>query len=287
MLFKATGDSMDRFKIKCMMAKTYDFFGINSFRIKLLNKKYQNDYIRVINYHHSPAEDSKQFVKQIGWFAENFEICGLDKLREFLNGETHFSGKPGLIITFDDGYLDNYQVAHKYLSSNKIPAVYMVSAGLVGRTTTRDGIEASYISAEDLKKMIEEGASIGCHTFSHHRMCIDDSEEVLRHEIVEAKNELEQMIGIPVTVFCWCGGEEETYTKSASDLIRSSGYEYGFMTNSAPIVNDCDTFQLDRSNIEASWPLSLVRFQLSGVIDKRLKEKRRRVHELTKQKPKD
>ena len=264
------------------MAKIYDCFGINALRIMLLNKKYQNNYIRVLNYHHTPISDKEQFENQIRWCANHFEICGLNDLRGFLQGKRVFEKKPGILITFDGGYLDNYQVAHKYLSANGIPAVYMISAGLIGCTASRDGMMASYIGAEQLNEMISQGASVGCHTFSHHRMCISDTEEILFHEIVEAKTELEQILDVPIKVFCWCGGEEDTYTKRASDLIRTAGYEFGFMTNSAPVFAGSDSFQLDRSNIESSWPLSLVRFQLSGVIDKRLRNKRIRVHELTK-----
>ena len=272
---------MNTFKIKCMMASVYDVMGINAIKLKKINRKYGNNYIRILNYHHSPVEDKDQFIKQVEWYTKNFEMIGVDDLQRFLNGSKTFTDKPGMLITFDDGYLDNYQVAHQYLSSHGIPAVYMVSAGLVGKKAVRDGMEAEYITFEQLKEMGSGGAAIGCHTYSHHRMGATDTEEVLRHEIIESKQELEQGLGAKVDIFCWCGGEELTYTKAASDMIRTAGYKFGFMTNSAPIQSGCDAFQLDRSNIEAGWPLSLVRFQLSGVIDDRLKEKRDRVHKLT------
>ena len=273
---------MNSFKIKCILAKVYDVLGINTLMLSNINKKNGNNYIRILNYHHSPVEHKEQFVKQIEWFAKHFEFCGIAELQSFLNGQKVFNNKPGMIITFDDGYLDNYEIAHQYLAAHHIPAIYMISAGLIGKRTVRDGIEAEYISAEQLKKMILQGASVGCHTYSHHRMDETDTETDLHHEIVEAKSELERVLSQPIDIFCWCGGEEHTYTKKASDLIREAGYKFGFMTNSAPILYGCDQFQLDRSNIEADWPLSLVRFQISGFIDNRLKEKRNRVHELTK-----
>ena len=273
---------MNSFRLKCKLAKFFDILGINKFMLSHLNKRYGNNYMRVVNYHHCCEADREQFVRQIHWYSEHFHICSMEDLESFLEGKKQFTDKPALLLTFDDGYLDNYIVAHQVLTEMNLSAVYMVSAGLVGKKAVRDGIVAEYISADQLKEMIGHGASIGCHTFSHHRMAESDTEKILVHEIVEAKQELERILESPVTVFCWCGGEEHTYTKAASDIIRSAGFEYSFMTNSAPIEAVCDKFQLDRSNIEAGWPLSLVRFQLSGFIDKKLAKKRARVHGLTK-----
>ena len=201
---------MNTFKIKCMMASLYDVLGINTIKLKKLNREYGNNYIRIINYHHSPAEYRNQFIKQIEWFTKNFELCGVGELQHFLEGSKTFSDKPGMLITFDDGYLDNYEVAHQYLSAHSIPAAYMVSAGLVGKKAVRDGIEAEYIHFDQLKEMISQGATIGCHTYSHHRMDASDTEEILKHEIIDSKQELEQGLGVEVDIFCWCGGEEHT-----------------------------------------------------------------------------
>ncbi len=273
---------MNAFKIKCLIASLFDLLGINYFMLYRIGKRYKNNYIRVLNYHHSPLKYKNQFEKQVKWFSNHFELCGIDDLVQFFEGKKVFKSKPGMIITFDDGYLDNYLVAYPFLKRLKIPAVYMVSSGLIGKIATRDGITEEYMDANQLKEIISCGSFIGCHTYSHHRMDKADSDYVLYHEIVESKEELERIINHRVDIFCWCGGEEWTYTRKASEIIRKSGYKLSFMTNSAPIIAGCDSFQIDRSNIEADWPMSLVRFQISGIIDEKLKKKRYRVHDMTK-----
>ena len=199
-----------------------------------------------------------------------------------MSGKKYFSQKPGLLITFDDGYLDNYFVAYSFLQTQKIPAVYMVSAGLIGKRIEVDGSLNQYVELNQLKEMIQNNSFIGCHTFSHHRMNMKDSQDTLNHEIVESKRTLEKLLSIPIDAFCWCGGEETTYTKKASDLIKQTGYSLGFMTNSFPITPHSKCFQLDRTNIESNWPVSLVKFQLCGFIDLLYSKKRKRIHELTK-----
>lgn len=262
------------------MASVFDLFGINKLLIRKLNKKNHNNYIRILNYHHVSSQEKENFISQLEWYSEEFEWCDIDDLELFLNGEKQFLTKPGILITFDDGYLDNYYVVHSVLSLKNIRAVYCVSAGLLGEKAIRDGMEEEYMSSVQLTEMASQGAIIACHTFSHHRMESSDTKEVLQHEIVEAKVKLEKELGIQVSVFCWCGGEENTYTKEASDLIKMN-YKYGLMSNSAPILKYCNRFQLDRTNIGANWPLSLVRFQLCGIVDKRYQKKRDRVHSLT------
>ena len=89
------------------------------------------------------------------------------------------------------------------------------------------------------------------------------------------------MFHIPVEIFCWCGGEENTYTSEAQKMIKDAGYCYGFMTNSLPVFMDTEKFQIQRSNVEDTWGISLLKFQISGFMDYRFKAKRQRVNKLT------
>ncbi len=273
---------MDGFAVKCILADFLDRVGILDRELKRLNRKYANNYIRIVNYHTSPEAERHLFQNQVEWFLERFENCDMEKMASFLRGESVFREKPGIIFTFDDGFLENYQVAHQVLKEQNATGWYMVSSGFVGQQNhqSHNGCH-DYMTAEQLRTILADGGVIGCHTYSHHRMDINDTEEILFHEIVEAKSQLQKLTGTEINLFCWCGGEEETYTQKAAELIRSAGYTYAFMTNSEVIRPDTNRFQMDRSNIEASWPISLVKFQICGLMDYRFSGKRRRVHKLT------
>jgi len=86
--------------------------------------------------------------------------------------------------------------------------------------------------------------------------------------------------GVPV--FCWVGGEEDAYTSEVATLISRAGFAHSFMTNSQVIRPAADPLQLQRTNIEADYPLWLTRFQLSGFMDLLYMSKRRRVNRLTR-----
>ena len=273
---------MDSFEIKCILAKLLDRVGILDRKLRSLNRQYGNNYIRIVNYHGSPEEERQLFDRQVQWFLERFENCDMEKMASFLRGEYVFREKPGIIFSFDDGFLENFTVAHQILKAHHATGWYMVSAGFVGEKNhqSHNGCH-DYMTAENLKTILLDGGVIGCHTYTHHRMDVHDTEETLLHEIVDAKSRLQELTGREISLFCWCGGEEPTYTRQAADLIRSAGYTYGFMTNSEVIRPDSDHLQLDRSNVEASWPISLVKFQICGFMDSRFRRKRERVHKLT------
>ena len=69
--------------------------------------------------------------------------------------------------------------------------------------------------------------------------------------------------------------------RAARRVVRRAGYRYAFMTNKAPLTAGTDPFQVQRLNIEASWLLDVVRFQLSGVMDILSARERARVSRLT------
>jgi hypothetical protein len=84
-------------------------------------------------------------------------------------------------------------------------------------------------------------------------------------------------LGGPVEDFCWVGGEEWSYGAGAFAEIRRAGYRRVFMTNLYPVLPGSSPIWIQRTNVEASWPLADVRFYLSGVMDLAYAGKRRRL----------
>ena len=122
---------------------------------------------------------------------------------------------------------------------------------------------------------------MGCHSETHNRLAENLGPERLKYETIGAKESLGKLLEHPVDMFCWVGGEEESYSKTASDYIRQA-YKLGFMMNMSIVRPGTERFQLQRNNIEGDYPLWLVRFQISGIMDVVYYPKRKRVNKLTK-----
>ena len=267
------------FTIKKILSFFLEISGCNSLMLWQLNWHYRNNYIRILNYHSVPAESAAQFEKQVCWLLKHFELCDKTKLEYFLSGAYVFARNPGILLTFDDGFLDNYTVAYPVLKKHHIKGMFMISSELIGKKHAGTQ-NMDYMTEDQIRQLCLDGNEICSHTATHHRMNQADSRETLDLEIIRSGKQLEAIIQKPVDVFCWVGGEEETYTAEASRMIRMQ-YRYGMMTNSFPVIPETDPFQLDRSNIEASWPISLVKFQIAGMMDRKLAKKRYRIHQLT------
>jgi peptidoglycan/xylan/chitin deacetylase (PgdA/CDA1 family) len=117
---------------------------------------------------------------------------------------------------------------------------------------------------------------VGCHTSNHVRLSSTLPDTELIAEIVDARSELESVVGSEINSFAWVGGEEYAYSGAAAQYIADA-YRYCFTTNSRLTRGGCNPLQLDRTHLEADFPRSLLRFQLSGIMDLLYAGKRQRV----------
>jgi len=200
------------------------------------------NFVRAINYHE--IDDFKGFEKQLRYFQNYFSDAGKD----------FWQGKGcRLMITFDDGLKSHYQAAQK-LEKYGFTGWFFVPSGLVGKT--------GYLNWDQIKEMSKKHV-IGSHTMNHTRMNKHFSSKKLEMEIIDSKKILEKNLG-PIDSFCWVGGELRTYTRPAAKLVRKH-YRYGFQTCASPIRNN--PYHLHRTNIESSWSIPVIRFQLSRLMD--------------------
>jgi len=77
----------------------------------------------------------EEFDWQVGFLASNYEVITSRDLAGLID-----TGAPiprrALIITFDDGYRDNHDVALPILRRHNVPAVMFVSTGYIGSDVT-------------------------------------------------------------------------------------------------------------------------------------------------------
>lgn len=71
------------------------------------------------------------FARQMDWVAREFSVIALDDLLAHAAGERPLPERP-LLITFDDGYRDNHDVALPVLRARGLPAVLFLVTGAIG-----------------------------------------------------------------------------------------------------------------------------------------------------------
>jgi peptidoglycan/xylan/chitin deacetylase (PgdA/CDA1 family) len=239
-------------------------------------------HARAINYHDIAREDVGGFERQLAWFSERFVDCGPKQLDMLLAGEWPAS-KPGLLVTFDDGLRSQAELAAPLLEKYGFTGWFFVPTLFVDTPEDEQWAfaaehhidlnpddhrgERCAMSWQDVRRLTERGHVIGSHTWHHERLRAELTPTELETEIVDSRFRLETQIGAPVRTFCWVGGEEWSYSRSAATKIREAGYQHAFMTNNLPISPRSDALQLQRTNIEAWFPLEVVAFQMNGIMD--------------------
>jgi peptidoglycan/xylan/chitin deacetylase (PgdA/CDA1 family) len=107
-------------------------------------------------------------------------------LTDLLEGKTN---GPGVVLTFDDGFENNYTHAFPILAGLGQRAVVFVVTGFVGQD--------KYMGWEQLREMSEAGFSIQSHTESH-RPLTEMSETDAKKELKSSKRTIEDRFGAPV-----------------------------------------------------------------------------------------
>ena len=267
---------------KRTIAKALDCVGLNTAGFAL-QKNLLWPFIRVVNYHDISPEHVSNFETHLSYYSKHFINVDEEMLRGFLNGASWQHTKPGLILTFDDGMRSHFEIAAPLLEKFDFTGWFFIPAGWIAdRMDPNDDIALGQrtLTVEQVR-YLDQRHVVGCHTETHCRLTGDLSAEKLQFEILGSRSSFKEILGHDVNIFCWVGGEESSYSKSAVDLVKQ-GYDISFMTNNAVVRPTTNPLQIQRTNIEAENHLSLLRFQLSGVMDIIYSPKRSRVNRLTK-----
>jgi peptidoglycan/xylan/chitin deacetylase (PgdA/CDA1 family) len=87
------------------------------------------------NFNHRVFNHSKKtFVKQMKWLKANFDLFSEADLLEHLAGNKPLKRRT-VMITFDDGYIDNYTIAFPILKEMGIPATYFIPYSQIDRSS--------------------------------------------------------------------------------------------------------------------------------------------------------
>ncbi len=251
---------------------------------KLSNASGKNQ-VYIVNYHDTPRKHNLNFGKQIEFIRKHFQIIGLSDVESHINSTER--KKPGFVFTFDDGLRSNYVAASEVLKKYSIPATFLVpvkpcdepheeninseSQRLAGykinaEADSCDDSEPSRLSMNwnEVKLLQAQGHTIGCHGYEHIRLSSSLSQEQFETEIQQSRMELEARLESKIDVFCWIGGELNSYCKTAADLIRKSSYKIGLMTCCQPVNINTGLLNWHRYNIESDFSLHQVRMILGG-----------------------
>lgn len=167
-----------------------------------------------------------------------------------------------IAITFDDGYLDNLEVAALVLNKYKISATLFISTAYLNGDQPRVNYwdKWDHLSVDQLKSLIKSGFEIGSHSHLHHKLN-DFSDKELENQIRSSKQVLEDIVERDVEIFSYPYG---FYNERIKNVVRNCGFKSACCNIIGMNDSNADLFELKRISILANDSLEEFKRKLNG-----------------------
>ena len=197
--------------------------------------------VLVLNYHKDDNMNislsvlPEDFDRQMRYLSDHgYHTITPDDLYDSLEGQKELPENP-VLITFDDGYRDNYDNAYPILRKYGFKATIFVITSFLGT-------QPNYITWDQAREMDANGISIQSHTVDHKSMT-DLTDDQLRYELVESKKKAEQELGHPVEFMAYPTG---TYNLHIAQMVKEAGYKAAFTIKYGNVDKASNIYALER-----------------------------------------
>ena len=167
-----------------------------------------------------------------------------------------------VIITFDDGYEDNYRLLFPLLKKYNFKAViYLVTKINFNAWGVREGEpRVNMMTDVQKKEMSDYGIEMGGHTQTHLDLSKCSESEKIK-EIKGCKEDVEKLTNKTAVSFAYpFGGINEEVKR----ITKEAGYTFAVSTNTGPKEFGLDNFQIRRIEITPKTSLRSFKNKVSG-----------------------
>ena len=216
--------------------------------------------IPVLNYHQVEPKDGnpltlwpEQFEAQMEYLAaEGYTTITIDEMMDALENGTSLPEK-SVIITFDDGYADNYEYAYPILKKYGFKATIFL---IYDFTNTYP----NYLTWDQVAEMKSSGLiHFESHTMTHANLAELTSVDELRHEIADSHDLLSEKLGYDMHYIAYPGGR---VNEEIERITSAAGYRGGFTVHYGLSTPAEGRYQMDRIPIFGANMHTLTRFKL-------------------------
>jgi peptidoglycan/xylan/chitin deacetylase (PgdA/CDA1 family) len=195
----------------------------------------------------SPA----MFERQLDLIADRRHALTATQFAQCLRGNAVLPANP-VVITFDDGFADNLEVAARLLADRDLVATVYVTTGYVGRP--------SMLAREQLRELEAMKVEIGAHAHTH--TPLDELDlAVAVEEISGSKQMLEHHLNHPVESFAYPHGYSSHRVRLA---VRSVGFSSACGVRNAFSHGSDDPWNIARLTVRSDFGLERISQWVNG-----------------------
>lgn len=152
--------------------------------------------------------------------------------------------KKSVILSFDDGYTNNYFNAFRLLKQYSLKGSFGVIPNLVGTSAHNT---RWYMNWDEIKEMANAGMEITSHTYTHPYLNKTKDSD-LKHELLDSKEEIEQQTGQKVETLIYPSG---AYSSKVIEYAKKYCYLSARINGPGPAANFNNLFTLPI--LRVSW----------------------------------
>jgi peptidoglycan/xylan/chitin deacetylase (PgdA/CDA1 family) len=166
------------------------------------------------------------FTEQLTFLKQNnYTTVSLADLHAYITKGKQLPPRP-VILTFDDGYEDNFLNALPLLQQFAMRATVFPIAGWIGQYNDWEDYPGKprcrTMSWEQLRCWSQAGMEVGCHTVNHPHLT-NLSPAKIERELLDSKTILEAQLKIPVDFFCYPYGSFDERVKEITQQLGFRG----------------------------------------------------------------
>jgi peptidoglycan/xylan/chitin deacetylase (PgdA/CDA1 family) len=203
----------------------------------------------------SKLEEQFSYLKENGYHSLHFKDL------QDIKGPVDFP-KKAVIITFDDVYVNQLELAYPLLKKHGLKACFYVPFKYVNGTDSWNTDDEKIMSVEQLKSLDSEVVELGLHSFSHKKydeMTLEDIQadfDLCKEFIVKNKLEVHNTLAYPYGKYPRKDVEKQTFFNVLHQNQIAYGLRIGNRVNRFPFKNN---YEIQRLDIKGE--MSLVTFK--------------------------
>ncbi|HVB73360.1 MAG TPA: polysaccharide deacetylase family protein [Ktedonobacteraceae bacterium] len=209
------------------------------------------------------AISEEAFEQQLNFLREHgYTTLSLDQAVADIDGKQQAPPR-SLLLTFDDGYIDNARVALPLLQACNMRATLFVITGFVGQTNRwnhRASYDVHHMTWDDLRLWLDSGCDIGGHSHLHYNMTRLSAGE-MQETILVNKRLLEEELAFRLRAFAYPYG---AFNPAIIDAIHQH-YEIAFATEKGSWDASTHRYTINRLTISPAWDIAEFARQLHAI----------------------
>ena len=240
------------------------------FFLSILYLKFRS-YVPILMYHRIAdipgdrnALPPNKFRDQLDYLVLNgFHTITPDDLLNYYQKNVPLPKKP-ILLTFDDGYTDNYTTALPLLKERNMSAVVCPILNWIGKPNHWENFSkppATTMTLQELQDWHTSGCFIAAHTCNHPFLSNCDK-PTLTNEILTCKQKLSEEFVQEISFLCYPYGDFNEQTITA---VKSCGYKGAFAIFENVPIWKLNMFCLPRIPIQAHQSMWEFRLKVSNI----------------------